>query len=254
MYWWNTSKLAEDLREGRVGEKERFKYFLATFIALNILVYSGNAFSIEDLASTNLSLAVIVIGTTLCYRVNKSGDNTDFIGRMICLGWPISIKITVALGGAFLFLSALSGLPSLPYGREAALSTIASTLRLYWSVFWGIFFLLPYFTLIHTGLSRIAQAHAAEKTLETGGQMLREPRAATTQKTGSKLKEAALAIFGVPLAVLGGVGIAVLFVVIMTYSTDPQVPKRFKVLFAALPAGLALLSSWRRQLDKKRGS
>lgn len=69
MYWWNAQKLTEDLREGRVDEKERFKYFLATFIALNILVYSGNAFSLEDLVSTGLSLAVIVIGTILCYRV-----------------------------------------------------------------------------------------------------------------------------------------------------------------------------------------
>jgi hypothetical protein len=29
MYWWNVSKLAEDLREGRVEEKERFKYYFA---------------------------------------------------------------------------------------------------------------------------------------------------------------------------------------------------------------------------------
>ncbi len=34
MYWLNVSKLAEDLREGRVDERERFKYYLATFAAL----------------------------------------------------------------------------------------------------------------------------------------------------------------------------------------------------------------------------
>lgn len=45
MYWWKTSKLVEDLREGRVDEKERFKYFMATLVAWNVaaqaFLYSG---------------------------------------------------------------------------------------------------------------------------------------------------------------------------------------------------------------------
>ena len=38
MYWLSVSKLAEDLREGRVDQKEQFKYYLATFILWNIFV------------------------------------------------------------------------------------------------------------------------------------------------------------------------------------------------------------------------
>ena len=48
-----------------------------------------------------LSITVVCIGTFLCYRGNRSGDNTDFIGRMICLAWPIGIKLlalTVVIG------------------------------------------------------------------------------------------------------------------------------------------------------------
>lgn len=32
MYWWNMSKLADDLREGKLTEDERLKYYLATFL------------------------------------------------------------------------------------------------------------------------------------------------------------------------------------------------------------------------------
>ncbi|HTY21555.1 MAG TPA: hypothetical protein VMC85_00370 [Desulfomonilaceae bacterium] len=65
MYWWNASKLAEDLREGRVAEKERFKYFLATFVAWSIVVqlffFAGGTFSIDGLISSAIILAAMVI-------------------------------------------------------------------------------------------------------------------------------------------------------------------------------------------------
>jgi hypothetical protein len=53
MYWLRAGKLAEDFREGRVDEKERLKYYIATFIALNVTVqlfiYNGGGFGINDL-------------------------------------------------------------------------------------------------------------------------------------------------------------------------------------------------------------
>lgn len=91
MYWLNTSKLTEDLREGRVDEKERCKYFLATFIGWSVagllFLHSGRTFSTDGLISIGVILAIAIVGIILCYRVNKSGDNIDFIPRMICLGW-----------------------------------------------------------------------------------------------------------------------------------------------------------------------
>jgi hypothetical protein len=109
MYWWNVAKLAEDFREGRVEEKERFKYFLATSIVWCIgaqpFFYYGSAFKIADLIYAAVGLTVTISGTVLCYRANRSGDNSDFIGRMICLSWPISIMLAVTiLIGTFLFL------------------------------------------------------------------------------------------------------------------------------------------------------
>lgn len=52
MYWFNVSKLADDLRDGRSTKKGLFKYLLASLLALNMLVYSGNTLKNEDLLST----------------------------------------------------------------------------------------------------------------------------------------------------------------------------------------------------------
>jgi hypothetical protein len=99
MYWRNVSKLAEDFREGRVEEKEKFNYFLATsvfwFIMAEPFFFYGQTFKTMDVISAAAGLTITIIGIILCYRANRSGDNTDFVGRMICLGWPILIKLAV---------------------------------------------------------------------------------------------------------------------------------------------------------------
>ena len=91
MYWSNTHKLAEDLQEGRVDEKEQFKYYFATFATLSIVVpiffYTVGALRIDDLICLVVSAIIGSLGIILCYRVNRSGDNIDFVPRMICLTW-----------------------------------------------------------------------------------------------------------------------------------------------------------------------
>jgi hypothetical protein len=108
MYFFRASKLADDLREGRVGEKERFKYYLAMLIGWSLigqLFYSsGTTFNTKESISVTANPATIVIATILCYLLNKRGDNTDFIPRMICLGWPVGILIASISSAMFLSL------------------------------------------------------------------------------------------------------------------------------------------------------
>ena len=95
MYWGNVHKLAEDLREGRVDEKEQFKYCLAAFTSLSVAVpvffYSVGPLGIDDLMCLIVGAITGVIGIILCYRANSSGDNIDFIPRMICLSWTVAV-------------------------------------------------------------------------------------------------------------------------------------------------------------------
>ncbi|AFM22864.1 hypothetical protein [Desulfomonile tiedjei] len=111
MYWWNVSKLAEDLREGRVQEKERFKYYIAAILMYSIVLelapFFPETFNMVEFISSAVGVIITIAGTILCYRVNRNGDNTDFIGRMICLSWPVSIKIGVLFSAIFIVTKTL---------------------------------------------------------------------------------------------------------------------------------------------------
>jgi uncharacterized membrane protein YfcA len=162
MYWFSVRKLADDLREGRVNEYEQFKYYLATFVAVNVLVYFGGSSSMDDLASTALNVCVTILGIIVCYRVNKRGDNTDFVNRMICLSWPAGVQAAVT-GAFLLFLPCADALRLALIRQEAVLPRMLDTIRDTWSHFWAIIFLIAYyFFLIHDGLARIARTEADE--------------------------------------------------------------------------------------------
>ncbi len=116
MYWWNMAKLAEDLREGRVTEKEKLKYLLATFVAWNLIVdlflYFGGPFGVKNVIPLAVNGIMTVWGILACYRINKQRDGRDFISRMICLGWPSGIRSTViVLAVVVILIVALSPLP-----------------------------------------------------------------------------------------------------------------------------------------------
>jgi membrane protease YdiL (CAAX protease family) len=114
MYIWNIKKLAMDLQEDRISSREEMKY-LMTFSLFFILITHFLLYpfeTIEGAAFTHESIFVFIadmifIGfLTLWYlfRINQSGDNKDFIKRVMCLGLPIGVRIlTVTMFFLFLF-------------------------------------------------------------------------------------------------------------------------------------------------------
>ena len=116
MYWWNASKLADDLREGRVDEKERFKYFLGTIVlwiwASQLIFHFGSPFKIGYLIASAVNLILVIVGIALCYRANSRRDNKDFISRMVCLALPIGIQLGLIFSAICLFASFLGSLVS----------------------------------------------------------------------------------------------------------------------------------------------
>lgn len=165
IYWWNASKLAQELRDGRVNEKERLKYYLATLIALNmavqLFVFQGSAFTIEAVISAAVALSAAVIGTILCHKANRSGDNTDFIARMICLGLPIGIQIAVGVSVACVVVGVIQSLPAAAIGYEAFLSNIPEEVWRNSTSFPGVLFVVPYYWAIYRCLTIIAHAKGA---------------------------------------------------------------------------------------------
>lgn len=148
MYWLRVGKLAEDLREGRVTEKERFKYYLATFIAygvaVQLFIYLGGPFDVDRLISAAVNLTAAVTGIFFCYRINRSGDDSDFIPRMICLGWPVGVWCVMLAGVCALFAASGGKL------QELSIRFFAGQLL--------IFFIVPYYHTIRGHLALIARA------------------------------------------------------------------------------------------------
>lgn len=222
MYWWNVSKLAEDLRDGRVDEKERFKYFLATFIAWNtvvqLFIYSGVPFSIGAFISTAVNLTVAVIGIVLCYRANESGDDADFIGRMICLGWPIGVRLVVTFSAIFLLLGSITSMPEGADGPLPFLSTISGKVREIWDRFLGIIVVAYYFFDMYRRLAFVAKAQGTEEAIQT-----RE-----TDWSGVE----------VALAVVGGIGVPVVLILALGLTSDLGGPETLQALLSLLAVGL----------------
>jgi hypothetical protein len=229
MYWWNVSKLAEDLREGRVDEKERFKYFLATFAAWSVagllFFYSGGPFSTESLLSTAVNLTVAIIGVILCYRVNRSGDNTEFVGRMICLGWPIGVRLVVTFSAMFLLIGSITSMPEGADGPLPFLSTIPNKVREMWDRFLGLIVVASYFFDMYRYLAFVAKAQRVENALQT-----RE----IDWSTG----EAAL---GVVVAVIGGIGVPVVLIWASGLIFNLGGPEILQSLLGLLAVGLWIL-------------
>jgi hypothetical protein len=171
MYWLNVSKLAEDLREGRVDEKERFKYFVATFVAWTIaarVLFFPGPVTPDTLLSAAVSLILAVAGIFYCYGVNRRGDNTDFIGRMICLGWPVAVWLLMLFSGLFLIMGFFFCLLGVIFGPGTFFSAIQDLLaRLRggsmegaWTSTWPL--VLPYYPIIGRYLASVAKVKGAE--------------------------------------------------------------------------------------------
>lgn len=95
MYFWNISALAEDLKNEKVSQKDKMKYFLV--ISLDLFRINNTTFEIGIIGNIYpfIEMIVIAIGVLLCYKVNRLGDNKEFVDRMVCLSWPISCRINV---------------------------------------------------------------------------------------------------------------------------------------------------------------
>lgn len=91
LYLWNINALVKDLKEDKVSEKEKLKYYLLT----SSISFLSMAFPSSVTLFTILVIGVFIIGTFLCFNVNSKGDNRNFIDRVFCLGVPLTIRLSL---------------------------------------------------------------------------------------------------------------------------------------------------------------
>lgn len=111
MYLWNSGKLVNDLRDNAVSEKEKLKYVLfwvvATMIVSDPLLHFDYEYVLNDAILSAVMLIVSIAGTIYCYKVNKNGDNKDFLTRYICLSIPVGIRAFVIIIAILAFITAI---------------------------------------------------------------------------------------------------------------------------------------------------
>ncbi len=67
------------------------------------------AFASVSLFSWLITVIILIVGTTICYKTNKNGDNKEFVERFISVGFPVFVQTVVmafiiGLVNRFIFL------------------------------------------------------------------------------------------------------------------------------------------------------
>jgi len=99
MYLWNIKALATELRSGALPQRERMKYYLVFVvlgtIAAEMAYYVPQPVSAPLIVSSSTLILGGALGTYATYRVNRRGDDLEFIDRSMCLGLPIILRLVV---------------------------------------------------------------------------------------------------------------------------------------------------------------
>lgn len=99
MYWWNTKKLAEDIKSGEFSEQQRKSYYIGTTILGLLAVYIITAAPAADPVATLIEaasvIAISILGINITFKTNRGNEGRDFIGRSLVLSFPLIIKILI---------------------------------------------------------------------------------------------------------------------------------------------------------------
>jgi len=102
MYFWKTVQLADDIKNNKISEKSKMYYYLLMMVIFNIFAYSF----LLDLGAENVSVDIfemaittllLVGGILINFKANKGVDGADYMARVIMLGVPITVKLTITM-------------------------------------------------------------------------------------------------------------------------------------------------------------
>lgn len=142
MYFWKTDLLAKEIKENTLSEEQKKNYYLATAILSIIFMYMAIAGGSEDalavLAECILVVVVTLFAINITFKTNGGNEGSDYISRMLILGFPVLIKvflvsilIGIVLGVAAAALDLLE-LAESPWGTVV----IAASVQLFY--YWRI--------------------------------------------------------------------------------------------------------------------
>ena len=123
---WRAGQLADELREGRLSEQQKFQYVLTTTLLHYLVGPQSLATGPRDARTVTVlagSAAIALAGLLVCFRVNQHGDGRHFIERYMCLAVPCIVR-TYTIGyllyyGLAIAVLLMAGQPGLAMFRDA---------------------------------------------------------------------------------------------------------------------------------------
>ncbi len=93
MYFWNITKLKEEIRGGGPSENECFKYLLAFGIFFALLSSAPTSLEKREPALFFLSafamIGIVIAAVTYCYKMNGGAAGRDFLKRFLSIAWVV---------------------------------------------------------------------------------------------------------------------------------------------------------------------
>jgi hypothetical protein len=132
MFLWNYKKLALELRESKLSERDKFYYCLVfTLLSLFSVYLMSYMSAIKSTAiKTGQDIFFIKIifdaafvflyiaGLFWWYKTNSKGDNKNFIERTIVLSVPLTIRVFLLVFALSFFVSSVITLVILHYSLD----------------------------------------------------------------------------------------------------------------------------------------
>jgi hypothetical protein len=107
MHFLRTRPLVDALARGAVSAEERAKYLLASFVAFNLIYYSGlgvgtdQVWTAPSLVEAATIIFINVVGVVKTFDASGGKDNPDFVAEFTCLYVPVGITSYVAVWSVY---------------------------------------------------------------------------------------------------------------------------------------------------------
>ena len=141
MHLFNAARLADDLRNDRLSEKQKMGYFMAA-TAFTLLFGRGpglvSGWTALGVATTVLYGVITLAGIGYSFAANARGDGRAFLERLLCLSLPLTLWWVIAISAVIVAARVAAmemGVPDARYdqgyARYGALAS-AAVLPLYY--------------------------------------------------------------------------------------------------------------------------
>jgi hypothetical protein len=97
MIFWNTNKLAEQLRNNELSQREILSYYIFDAVVIGFISYlptDPNTLPDSFFFGIAFIMAVInLFGLLNLADINEKGDGKNIVERLVCLSVPVSLKL-----------------------------------------------------------------------------------------------------------------------------------------------------------------